>query len=71
MIRLRKANGEAQLLPPDVAAVEICSIDGKLARVIIPSHDGKVSSFGPDDEEFRAYARAVNAEIADIIIFTP
>jgi hypothetical protein len=67
MIRLRTAKGDIFPVPKDVAAVEICSVDGKLCRVLIPGSDGRISSLDPTDEEFDRYAKAVKADTASLI----
>lgn len=69
MIRLRDASGKIIELPKTAAAVEVCSADGKLCRIIIPGPDGRITSLDPNDEEFKKYARAVGAETAELIIF--
>lgn len=69
MMRYRTARGEIRLLPPDAAALEICSSDGKLCRVFIPAPDGRITILEPADEEFKRYAKAVKAETAELITF--
>lgn len=61
------ADGRVEELPAGAAAVEICSADGRLGGVVIAGADGKISVFGPSDDEYKAYARAVKAELADFI----
>lgn len=67
MIRLRTDKGQLFPLPPSVAAVELCSTDGKIARVLLTNQEGKIILLGPGDKDFTAYVRAVKADVAEII----
>ena len=69
MIRFRTAKGAVLPVPSEAAAIEICSVDGKLCRILIPGPDGRITSLDPSDEEFKKYARAVGAETAELITF--
>lgn len=68
MIRLRKADGTLLPVPPSVAAIEVCSTDGKLARIFLLGKD-RVTVLDPTDEEFKVYAKAMREEIAELISF--
>lgn len=66
MMRLRSADGRELQTEESVAAVEICSSDGKLCRVLIPNRDGSVVTLDPDDEDFQAYAKMLGLKQAQL-----
>lgn len=70
MIRLRSAAGAIIPLPSGVAAIEICSVEGQLCRLIIPGADGRISLLDSADDEFIRYAKAVNAITAPTVTLT-
>ena len=69
-VRIRKANGELLRLPEGDAAVEVCSTDDKLARVLILGEDS-YRWYGPEDREFQLYAAATRSSVADLIQIKP
>lgn len=65
-IRIRDTRGQILPLPPEAAIVELCSLDGKLARVILCGED-KVTILDPGDPEFRTYCKSLKLEMAEVI----
>lgn len=68
-LRLRRDDGAIVEIPAGIAAVEICSTDGKLVRVFVLRKDGGIVSMNPKDKEFREYARVMGAETGELIHF--
>lgn len=65
MIRTRSADGTVQEIPKGVA-VEVCSVDGKIARVIMWA-GRQVLSLGPGDRGFDDYCRAMRTPSAEVV----
>lgn len=65
-IRIRDTRGKILPLPPEAAIVELCSLDGKLARLILCGDD-KVTILDPTDPEFRNYCKSLNLDTAEVI----
>jgi hypothetical protein len=66
MIRIRNTKGEAIQLPPDAVAVELCSTDGKVARLILCGGD-RVEMLDTQDSDLRKYCKSLGLEVAEVI----
>jgi hypothetical protein len=65
MIRVRNVDGSAQVIQPG-KTVEICSVDGLVARILL--WDGtQVVSLGPEDRGFGEYCRVMKAQPAEVV----
>ncbi len=69
MIRIRNIKGEAITLPPDAMAVELCSQDGKVARLILCGGD-RVEMLDTQDPDLRKYCKSLRLEVAEVINIT-
>ncbi len=67
MIRIRDIRGQLTTLPPDSRFVEICSDEGKVAKVVFFDDGGHVRIFGPEDPEAIRYAKMMNINYAPIV----
>ena len=65
MIRLRKRDGTL-IDTAEVAAIEICSTDGKIAQLIVQSGE-RILKFGPKDKELQDWCKTVGSEVAEEI----
>lgn len=68
-IRLRDANGIILPLPDAAVTVEICSSDGKIARLILPT-ETRIHYLTPEDPRLHKFCAAVGATPADVIGIT-
>ena len=66
MIRIKDGRGR-DVTPPAARFVEVCSADGKLARVLFADAAGVVKILAPADKEFKDYCRVMNVAPAEII----
>ncbi len=66
MIRIRDNLGVLIPFPNNAAIVELCSSDGKLARLILCSSD-RVTILDAKDKDFRSYCQTMKLEPAEII----
>ncbi len=69
MIRLRAADGRIIETEVPIAAIEICSSDGKVAQVFIESGP-RIMRFTSKDKEMKDYCRAVDEGVAREIHIT-
>ena len=67
MLRLRKSNGET-LDIPDGLFVEICSVDGQVAKVIYKDGNGHIHEIEASDPEATQYTKLFpQVEFATVI----
>jgi hypothetical protein len=66
MIRIRDNLGVVLPLPSSAAIVELCSSDGKLARLILCG-PARVTILDAKDPDFRSYCQTMKLEPAEII----
>jgi hypothetical protein len=65
-IRIRDAKGRILPLPAEAAVVELCSSDGKVARLLFGGGN-RVTILDPSDPEFRSYCKSLKLEMAEVI----
>jgi hypothetical protein len=66
MIRVRNSRGQEIVTVEPIATVEICSTDGKVARLILVAGP-RILILTPQDPELRNYCRLAGLEVAEEI----
>ena len=69
MIRIRDSRGRLLPLDKNATIVELCSSDGKLARLILCGGE-KVTILDAGDADFKSYCRTTKIEPAEVIKLT-
>lgn len=67
MIKLRLKDGTRVKVPEEVAFIEICDREGKLAMIINLTQDNKISTAMSGDKMFDRYASAYRASVTNLI----
>lgn len=66
MIRLRDTRGLARELPADVRFVEICDLEGRVAKLLFRDDSGAIRGVEAGSTEAQRYARMMSVQFIPV-----
>lgn len=67
MLRLRKTNKEALVLPPEFRFLEVADTEGKVAKVFYQDDAGFIHAITSTDPEAARYAKMFGVEWCELV----